>query len=65
MKDIIRFGISGKKWLVAENVTEEYAKEWCSREDTHSPGRWFDGFTPHKHFTGLPLIDKNRTYKIK
>lgn len=65
MKDIIRFGISGKKWLVAENVTEEYAKEWCSKDETHSKGRWFDGFVPTGFYGKLPLIDKDRTYKIK
>ena len=32
-----------EKLLIAENVTLENAREYCSREDTHGDG-WFLGF---------------------
>lgn len=25
------------------------AQKHCTREDTHKPGEWFDGYNPHNH----------------
>ena len=30
--------------VIKENLTLEEAQEHCSKEETHKPGVWFDGY---------------------
>jgi len=45
---IVRFYRSGRKEIMQRFKTLEYVQEWCSREDTHKKGVWFDGYTEEK-----------------
>lgn len=47
--DIIRFYKSGRKKLIAYNVTEECKDTWCNSEKT-STGKYFDGFTDRRSY---------------
>jgi hypothetical protein len=42
---IIRFRFKGRRRTIKTGLTLEQAQAHCSREDTHKPGVWFDGYT--------------------
>ena len=42
---VYRYFNSGRKKLMRRGLTLADARAWCSREDTHKAGSWFDGFT--------------------
>ena len=33
-----------KNKIIRTGLTEDQAREWCSRDDTKKEGVWFDGF---------------------
>jgi len=46
---IIRFRNNGQtQTTIKTKLTLSEAQAWCSREDTHETGKWFDGYDTMK-----------------